>query len=102
MSTRTKSVRGGDWRTLETIWNQTVTAFFRAPAGARIKVRYGVGIFGRDSQKQTLDGINTKRLSVGSWSVVVARIQIRTSRDTTVTYDVEPGNVAVMSPPIPF
>jgi len=27
-------VRAGDWRTLVTLWNTTVTGVFRAPAGA--------------------------------------------------------------------
>lgn len=39
MALRTKSVRKGDWRTLKSFWN--VTSYpFRAPAGAKIKIRY--------------------------------------------------------------
>ncbi len=100
MAVRTKFVKGGSWRTLEWFWNVTTTAFFRAPAGAQIKIRYSGWIFGVDRQKQTLDGESVKRLSVSKWSIFVARIQIRTDKDINVTYDVEPGNVAVMPPGI--
>ena len=103
MVARSKFVRAGDWRTLETFWNTTTTAFFRAPAGAEIKVRYGDGSFlGRDSQKQRLDGQSIKRLGVSGASVVVARIQMRTNADVQVTYAVEPGDVAVKPPEIPI
>lgn len=100
---RTKFVKAGDWRTLEWFWNSKATAFFKAPAGATIKVRYGGGwIFGSDSQKQKLDGETYKKLTVGGWSFFYARIQIYVSRDTNVTYDIYPGSVAVMTPTIPF
>jgi hypothetical protein len=103
MPIRQKSVRAGDWRTLETFWNVTTTGFFQAPAGAQIKIRYGGGWpFGSDSQRQTLDGSSIKRLVVGKASLVVARMQIRTSSDTTVVYAVEPGNVANLPPEIHF
>ncbi|MER3425202.1 MAG: hypothetical protein C4293_20235 [Nitrospiraceae bacterium] len=52
---RTKRIATGGWRTVESFWSARGTAFFRAPAGARIKVRYGVGWFGFDRQKQTLE-----------------------------------------------
>ena len=84
--------RAGDWRTLATLWNTTATGVFVAPAGAQIKVRYGGGWpIGRDSQRQTLDGVIEKRLSVGRWSALVARMQIRVRQDTVVrwTYVVE-------------
>ena len=85
-------VRAGDWRTLVTLWNTTATGLFRAPAGAEIKVRYGTGWpLGRDSQRQTLDGMVEKQLVIGRWSAVAARIQVRAQRDTTIfwTYVVE-------------
>ncbi len=101
MVARSKFVQAGGWRTLETFWNITTTAFFRAPAGAEIKVRYGDGRFlGRDSQRQTLDGQSIKRLAVSRASLAVARIQMRTNADANVTYDVEPGDVAVLPPGI--
>ncbi|HEX8136495.1 MAG TPA: hypothetical protein VF544_02785 [Pyrinomonadaceae bacterium] len=102
MPLRTKTVKAGSWRTLETFWNVTTTAFFRLPAGAQIKIRYSGWWFGVDRQKQTLNGENVKRLVVSRWSVFTARIQMRVSKDATVTYYVEPGNVAVVPPEIDF
>ena len=102
MAIRTKSVSAGDWRTLETFWNVTTTAFFQAPPGAEIKIRYSGWWFGVDRQRQTLDGENIRRLAVSPWSVFAARIQIRVKQNTSVSYDVEPGNVAVMPPSIHF
>jgi hypothetical protein len=99
---RRKHVTPGEWRTLESMWNVGCTAFFRFPAGARIKVRYGVGWFGSDAQKQTLDGDTYKRLSVGWWSVTRARLQMRVDQATDVTYDFHPGDVAVKSPEFEF
>jgi hypothetical protein len=100
---RQKTVRSGDWRTLEWFWNVTTTGFFHAPAGAQIKIRYGGGWpFGSDSQRQTLDGNAVKRLAVGKASLVAARMQIRVSSDATVAYDVEPGNVAQLPPELHF
>ena len=89
---RESSVRAGDWRTLATLWNTTATGVFLAPAGAQIKVRYGDGWpIGRDSQRQTLDGVTEKRLNVGRFSVLVARMQVRVRQDTIIrwTYVVE-------------
>jgi len=100
---RTKFVKAGDWRTLESFWNSKATAFFKAPEGAKVKIRYGDGwIFGYDRQKQTLDGETYKKLTVGNWSIVYARIQISVLRDTNVSYDIYPGSVSVMSPSAPF
>ena len=103
MQLRKKHVTKGDWRTLETFWNVTTTAFFKSPPGAIIKIRYGGGwIFAADRQKQTLDGHDYKKLSVSRWSVLVSRIQILTGVDTDVVYDVEPSSVAVDAPPVHF
>lgn len=99
---RTKHISAGGWRTVEQFWNANGTAFFRAPAGATIKVRYGVGFLGFDSQKQTLNGSDYKNLAVGTGSVAYARMQIRVSESVDVTYDVYGGGVAVPSPEIPF
>jgi len=99
---RTKSVKAGDWRTLESFWNASGTAFFKLPQGASIKVRYGASWLGIDRQKQTLDGVNYKKLSIGTGSLAYARIQIRVSHDIDVTYEVFPGDVAVSTPSIPF
>ena len=99
---REKYVKKGKWRTLEKFWNAKGTAFFRAPAGATIKVRYGVGWFGKDRQKQTLDGFNYKKLSVGSWSVSYARMQIKVARSGNFTYSACPGGVGLKFPTIRF
>lgn len=38
---RTKLVKAGDWRTLESYWNVSGrTLFFNAPAGVQIRLRY--------------------------------------------------------------
>ena len=89
---RESRVRAGDWRTLATLWNTTATGVFLAPAGAQIKVRYGDGWpIGRDRQRQTLDGVTEKRLSVGRFSVLAARLQVRVQSTTVIfwTYVVE-------------
>ena len=100
---RAKYVKKGKWRTLEKFWNAKGSAFFRAPEGAKIKVRYGGGWwFGKNRQKQTLNGSDYKRLSVGGWSFVYAKMQMKVSRSTNVTYDVYPGGVAISSPKIRF
>ena len=82
---RTDYVQSGSWRTLETLWNAAAQGFFRLPAGAQIKVRRGVGWFGWDTQKQTLDGDSTKSLSVGK-SVIPSRMQMKVTQSTYATY----------------
>ena len=89
---RTKRVEGGKWRTVESFWRATGIASFRAPAGAKIKVRYGVGFLGIDSQEQTLDGLEEKRLTVGGGSITIARMQVKVSQTTEITYDVGGGD----------
>lgn len=85
--TRIKDVKSGKWRTMEWFWNSSGIGTFEDPSGARIKVRYGVGWFGFDRQKQTLDGANPKRLEVGKGgSLARARMQMRVQRNTEVTY----------------
>src|SRR5581483_7443934 len=82
---RSKYVQSGSWRTLETLWNAAAQGLFRFPAGAQVKVRRGVGWFGWDTQQQTLDGVNTKSLSVGK-SYLPSRMQMKVSQSTYVTY----------------
>lgn len=98
----TKKIKSGEWQTVEWFWNAKATAFFRAPEGAKIKVRYGVGVFGFDRQSQTLNGSDFKKLEVGFGSVGYARIQVKVSHTTDVTYDIYGEGVAVKSPKIPF
>ena len=90
MATETKYVKSGGWRTLERFWNATGTAYFVRPSGTKIRVRYGAGFASWNSQKQTLDGINTETLSVGKTSIAYARMQIKVSASTDVTYQIHP------------
>jgi hypothetical protein len=99
---KTKRITSGGWRTVEFFWNAQGTAFFRQPIGAQIKVRYGKGWLGFDRQKQTLNGADYKKLKVGSASVAYARMQIKVSQTTDVTYDVYGAGVAISSPKVPF
>ncbi len=89
MALRTKLVKSGGWRTLEWFWRAPTTGHFIAPAGAHIKVRWGLGWLGWNSQSQTLDGHNTKSLNVSN-SYVWARWQMKVERDANVTYDYIP------------
>src|SRR5215208_4439828 len=98
MAVREKFVRSGDWRTLETFWNVTTTAWFQKPAGAEVKIRYSGWWFGADRQRQRLDGSTVKRLVISRWSVFTARLQIRVTNDTAVIYVVEAGDVANLPP----
>ncbi len=102
MPVRQKFVRSGEWRTLETFWNVTTTAWFQKPEGAEVKIRYSGWWFGADRQRQRLDGSTVRRLVVSRWSVFTARLQIRVHSDGTVRYVVEPGNVANLPPEISF
>lgn len=95
---RTKRLPGGTTETVESFWNATGTAFFRAPAGAKINVKYGKGWWSVNKQQQTLDGHTIKRLSVGKGSIVGARMRVKVPASTDVTYDVYAGDVAINSP----
>lgn len=95
---RTKSLPGGKTQTVESFWNATGTAFFRAPAGAKINVKYGKGRLSVNRQEQVLDGQTTKKLSVGKGSILLARMRVKVPNSTDVTYDVYPGNVAITTP----
>jgi hypothetical protein len=99
---RSAFVKADGWKTLDSFWNSTATAFFKAPAGAQIKILYGGWWFSVDRQRQTLDGETFKKLTVSGWSFLSARIQMKVSHDVNVTYDLYPGTVAIKSPEIPF
>ena len=88
MPTKTVRVTRGGWRTLEWFFGATgePVAEFLGPAGAQIKVRYGVSFLGFDRQRQTLDGDTVKRLSIGT--PIGARMQIRVIETSLVTYTV--------------
>ena len=77
----------GDWKTLESFYGRvgSTTATFRQPAGVRIKVRYGFGWLGWDSQSQTTDGQHNKSLNVSGW-VGRARMQARVSQETALSW----------------
>lgn len=99
---RRKHIKKGKWRTVEKFWNAKGTGHFHAPVGARVKVRYGVKWFGKDKQKQTLDGQKNKVLSIGRGSLVLARMQIKVSKSQIVVYEVFPGGLAATSPRVKF
>lgn len=83
---RNKTVRAGDWRTLESGWNAKFVCAFELPIGAQVKVRYGAGWwFGKDRQRQTLDGVR-KTVEVGRAGVFFARVQMKVNSDANVTY----------------
>jgi hypothetical protein len=84
---RTKFVKAGAWRTLESGWNVSFACRFVMPAGAQVKIRYGTGWLGWDSQKTTLDGVSPKLLKVSKGSSkFYARVQMKVSLDANVTY----------------
>lgn len=84
---RFKFVEKGGWRTLEWFWNvPSSTCYFRDPGDAEIKVRYGVGFFGADGQKQKLDGRSVKELNVAGASFFFARMQMKVKNSTEVVY----------------
>ena len=97
-----KNLSGGTTQTVESYWNATGTAFFRAPTGAKINVKYGKGRFSVNRQVQTLDGKSIKRLSVGKGSIFLARMRVKVDHQSEITYDVYPGNVAITTPEFPF
>lgn len=99
---REKFIKKGKWRTVEWFFNANGVAFFREPNEASIKVRYGVGWFGKDRQKQKLDGGTYKKLKVGKWSLTRARMQIKVKESTNVTYYVDGSGVAQDLPKIDF
>jgi hypothetical protein len=95
---RTKHLSSGKTQTVESFWNATGTAFFRAPAGTKINVKYGKGLLSVNGQEQVLDGETIKKLSVGKGSILYARMRVKVPNTTDVTYDVYPGNVAITTP----
>lgn len=100
MALRTKTVTRGGWRTLEWYWNTSTTGFFLHPAGAKIRVKHGGGWFSWSNQNQTLNGSTVKRLTTGTSSLLVSRMQMSVTETATVVYNIEPGSVAVMPPGI--
>jgi len=104
MALRTKLVKGGGWRTLESYWNASGTAFFLQPKNAKVRIRYGGSSWwnGFTRQEKTLSGTKVIKLSIGIGSLVSARLQASNKSDTELTYDVYPGSVAVQSPEFSF
>jgi hypothetical protein len=100
---RTLRLKAGAWQTVESLWGTSATAFFRAPAGAQVRVYYGLGRLGAERQTQTLDCEHYVKVavSVGS-SLAHARIQVLVRRDSTFTYDIYPGAVPVRAPAVAF
>ena len=102
MIIKTKRIKPGKWRTVETAWNAKLAIVFKAPAGAKVKVRYGLGWFGKDRQKNELDGVSYKTLNVGRASIAYARFQIKVDRPVDVTYAAIAGGIANRTGNIPF
>lgn len=91
---KTSTITAGKWVTVYGCYGQKTTAFFQEPRGAQIKVRYGAGKwFGKDGQKQGLDGRTYKRLTIGYGSFGYARIQIKVDRTEQVTYQIITGEI---------
>ncbi len=91
--TRTKFVKKGAWRTLESGWNAKFWVSFYNPNGAQVKVRYGGGWpVGWDSQRQTLNGETTKWVIVSGSSILYARVQVYVQQDIDITYGYHPGS----------
>jgi hypothetical protein len=82
----TTYVKSGSFRTLDTLWNTTATFGFICPQGAKIRVLYGYGWFSYSRQNQTLDCQNEKLLSIGGWSKIGARVQIKVLQSGYVTW----------------
>jgi hypothetical protein len=80
-------LKPGKWQTLETVSGSvpSITHVFVRPGGVRLKVRYGVGWFGFDRQKQTTDGVSDKLLRVSGF-VGRARFQARVDAETHVIW----------------
>ncbi|MCF2505311.1 hypothetical protein L0663_18105 [Dyadobacter sp. CY107] len=84
---KSKLLRRGAWRTLESGWNAQFWVSFFAPKNAKIKIRYGAGWpLGWDSQNQTLDDNVIKWLKVTNSSLAYARIQVYVPVDMSITY----------------
>ena len=100
MPVRQRTVSSGDWRTLEWVWNAGGAGFFRAPSGARIRVRYGAGWLAFNRQSQTLDGNTVRGLRVHTlMSLAYARMQMRVPSTGLVKYQSEPGNPGAIAVP---
>ncbi len=88
--TKDAFIKKGKWRTLATHWaNAKIAFYFKRPEGTKIRVRYGFGWFSKNRQKQTLDGINEKTISIGFWGVTRAKIQMKSSVDQNINYEIE-------------
>ncbi|WP_328978483.1 hypothetical protein [Streptomyces canus] len=95
---KTVHLVSGKTYTVESFFNATATAFFKAPASARINVKYGKGRLSVNRQAQVLDGNTVKKLSIGKGSILYARLRVKVPKSTDVTYDVYPRNIAIETP----
>lgn len=89
MSDRRVHVRAGGWRTVYEVFGSTAKRYgvFTRPAGAEIRVRYGVGRLGRSTQRQSLDGVNAKVLEHGGvTNFLRVRFQVRVQSDTDMIW----------------
>jgi hypothetical protein len=77
----------GRWNNLEWFYGKVpeTIARFQMPAGVKLKVRYGYGRLGWNSQQQTTDGVSNRDLKVSGF-VGRARMAAKVDRVTLVTY----------------
>jgi hypothetical protein len=80
-------IEPGGWRDLEVVWGRVpdIILQFRAPAGVKIRVRYGYGWLATNRQEQTLDGTTLKELHVSGW-VGRARMSAKSTRAVDLTW----------------
>ncbi|MCI0462407.1 MAG: hypothetical protein L0Z62_36105 [Gemmataceae bacterium] len=92
---REKSLKKGDWRTVETFVNSSATLIFLGPADCQVKLVSFPGT--RGNQRQTLDGVNPKIVKVGGVRGLFGRVQVRVPENMTVRYVVWPGGLILGS-----
>jgi hypothetical protein len=81
-----KQVRRDEWTTLEWFLGTSAEVVFKEPAGAMIRIRYGIGWFSYTKQHQTFDGVRHRRLIVSGLSLFLARVQVYSPVDTGIVY----------------
>lgn len=83
---RSRFVTAGGWRTLESGWNISFGCRFRDPTGAQVRVRYGVGVFGWNEQRHTLNGSSITVIVNNLQSTLYAQVQMRVQQSSNVNY----------------
>jgi hypothetical protein len=86
MGSRIVDLNPGEWQTVESFWNVNANLFFQKPAGARIRVQYGLGIISWITQVQTLNGFDVIDIEINNASLCGARVQIWVNSTTQLNY----------------